>query len=174
LAVKNNDAMRVTIQEFWLRNDRFNPGNFRVAHSEPDRNARSLKELREQHAAYFKSIDEHVLKLRGTFGTQNIYVVPAGQAVLALREKIAAAEAPGLKQQTDLFTHVLGHAAPQLQVLVAYCHFAVTYRRGPVGLPMPAALAREKTPTDPALLKLMQELAWQAVIQHLLSGVKGD
>lgn len=173
LAFKNNDAIRITIQEFWLPNDRFNPENFRVAHPEPDRNARSLKELREQHTAYFKSIDDHVLKLRGTFGTQAIYVVPVGQAVLALREKIAAGEAPGLKAQTDLFTDVLGHATPQLQVLVAYCHYAVTYRRSPVGLPMPAALTRGK-PTDPALLKLMQELAWQAAIEHPLSGVKAE
>ncbi|HLQ45971.1 MAG TPA: hypothetical protein VK137_14625 [Planctomycetaceae bacterium] len=174
LAFEHNPDIRITIQEFWLPNDRFNRENFRVPHPEPDRNARSLKELREQHTAYFQTIDEHVTKLRGQFGTKAIYVVPVGQAVLALREKIAAGEAPGLKQQTDLFTDTLGHATPQLQVLVAYCHFAVTYRRSPIGLPMPAALARGKTPTDPTLLKLMQELAWQSAIQHPLSGVKAD
>ena len=175
LALKNNDAIRITIQEFWLPNDRFNPDNFRVPHPEADREKRSLKELREQHEAYFKSIDEHVLKLRGQFGTKgHIYVAPVGQAVLALREKIAAGEAPGLTKQTDLFTDTLGHATPQLQVLVAYCHYAVTYRRSPLGLPMPTALALAKTPIDPALLKLMQELAWQAALQHPLSGAKAD
>lgn len=171
LAFKNNEAIRITIQEFWLPNDRFNVESFRVPHPVADRNARSLKELREQHESYFKSIDEHVTKLRDKFGTKAIYVVPVGQAVLALREKLAAGEAPGLKMQTDLFTDALGHAGPQVQVLVAYCHYAVTYRRSPVGLPMPALLARGKTPTDPALLKLLQELAWQAAIQHPLSGV---
>ncbi len=174
LAFKGNDAIRITIQEFWLPNDRFNVENFRAPHPEPDRNARSLKELREQHEAYFKSIDEHVTKLRGTIGTKAIYVVPAGQAVLALREKVAAGEAPGIKQQTDLFTDTLGHATPTIQTLVAYCHYSVIYRRIPVGLPMPAALARAKTPTDPALLKLLQELAWQAAVEHSLSGVKSE
>ena len=174
LGFENNDKIRITIQEFWLPNDRFNLENFRAPHPEPDRNARSLKDLREQHEAYFKTIDEHVTKLRDKFGTKAIYVVPVGQAVLALREKIASGEAPGLKQQTDLFTDTLGHATPQLQVLVAYCHYAVTYRRSPVGLPMPATLARAKTPTDPALLTLLQELAWQAATQHPLSGVKAD
>ena len=67
-----------------------------------------------------------------------------------------------------------GACDQQLQVLVAYCHFAVTYRRSPVGLPIPAVLARAKTPADPALVKLLQELAWQAAIQYPLSGVKAD
>lgn len=174
LALEHNPKIRITIQEFWLPNDRFNVENFRAAHPEPDRNARSLKELREQHEAYFKSIDEHVLKLRGQFGTKAIFVVPVGQAVLALREKVASGEVPGIKQQSDLFTDAIGHATPTIQVLVAYCHFAVTYRRSPVGLPMPAALARAKVPTDPALLKSLQELAWQAALQHPLSGVKAE
>lgn len=174
LALEYNPNIRVTIQEFWLPNDRFNVENFRAAHPEPDRNARSLKELREQHEAYFKSIDEHVLKLRDKFKTKTIYIAPVGQAVLALREKVAAGEVPGIKQQTDLFTDPIGHATPTIQVLAAYCHFAVTYRRSPVGLPMPAALARAKTPTDPALLKLLQELSWQAATQHPLSGVKAE
>ncbi len=174
LALEHNPNIRITIQEFWLPNDRFNPENFHVPHPEADRNARSLKELREQHEAYFATLDEHVRKLNEKFGKTAVYVVPVGQAVLALREKITAGEAPGLKQQTDLFTDALGHATPQLQVLVAYCHYAVTYRRSPVGLPMPAALAQAKTSTDPALVKLLQELAWRAAIQHPLSGVKAD
>lgn len=174
LALEHNPNIRITIQEFWLPNDRFNVENFREAHPEPDRNARLLKELREQHEAYFMSIDEHVLQLRDKFRTKSIYVVPVGQAVFALREKIAAGEAPGLTKQTDLFTDAIGHATPTLQALVAYCHFAVTYRRSPVGLPMPAVLARAKTPTDPALLKLLQELAWKAATHHPLSGVKAE
>lgn len=174
LALEHNPNIRITVQEFWLPNDRFNQENFRVPHPEPDREKRSLKELREQHEAYFKHLDEHVLKLREKFNAKSIDVAPVGQAVLALREKIAAGEAPGLTKQNDLFTDPLGHATPQLQVQVAYVHFAVTYRRNPVGLPMPTVLTRAKTPTDPALLKLMQELAWQAATQHPLSGVKAD
>lgn len=174
LALEHNPNIRITIQEFWLPNDRFNQENFRVPHPEPDREKRSLKELREQHEAYFKHLDEHFLKLREQLKTQRIFVAPVGQAVLALREKIATGEAPGLKLQNDLFTDPLGHANPTLQVLVAYCHYAVTYRRSPVGLPTPTLLARAKTPPDPALVKLLQELAWQAAIEHPLSGVKAD
>ena len=174
LALEHNPNIRITIQEFWLPHDRFNVANFGAPHPIADRNARSMAELREQHAAYFASIDEHVKKLNEKFNTKAIYVTPVGQAVLALREKVAAGEVPGIKQQTDLFTDPIGHATPTIQALASYCHFAVIYRRSPVGLPMPAVLAKAKTPTDPALLKMLQELAWQAAIQHPLSGVKAE
>ena len=59
-----------------------------------------------------------------------------------------------------------------MQVLNAYCHYAVIYRRSPVGLPMPAALANAKNPNwDANLNRLLQELAWDAVTHHPLSGV---
>ena len=95
--------------------------------------------------------------------------------MIALREKIIAGQAPGLKTQEDLFTDPIGHAQPPLQALVAYCHFAVIYRRSPVGLPMPAVLARANNPAwDQNLNRLLQELAWDAVTHHPLSGVKAQ
>ena len=51
-------------------------------------------------------------------------MVPVGQAVLALRKKIADGAAPGLAKQTDLFADPIGHARPPLAVLVAYCYYA--------------------------------------------------
>ena len=75
-----------------------------------------------------------------------LFVVPVGQAVLALREKIIAGQAPGLKAQEDLFTDALGHPKPPLQALVTYCHYAVIYRKSPVGLPPPSALAQDQEP----------------------------
>ena len=105
-----------------------------------------------------------------------IFVVPAGQAVIALREKIIAGQAPGLKMQTDIFTDGLGHPKAALSVLIAYAHFAVIYRKNPTGLPVPQALASLKLPGDDAtaLNKLLQQLAWDAAIHHPLSGVKAD
>ena len=105
-------------------------------------------------------------------GKPVVFVVPVGQAVLGLREKIIAGQAPGLKTQDDLFTDAIGHARPPLQALAAYCHFAVIYRRSPVGLPLPAALEKAKVPEAEKLNRLLQELAWEAVRQHPLSGVE--
>ena len=64
---------------------------------------------------------------------------------------------------------------PPLQALVAYCHFAVIYRRSPMGLPTPAVLARANNRAwDQDPNRLLQELAWDAVTHHPLSGVKAQ
>ena len=49
------------------------------------------------------------------------------------------------------------------------------YRRSPVGLPLPAILAKagDRDEND-KLNRLLQELAWDAVTHHPLSGVKAE
>jgi hypothetical protein len=171
LALEHNPNIRVTIQEFWLPFDIYDT-TFKERPKTVDHNALTLDELRKRHAPYFQSMDKHVRDMNKKVGKQILYVVPVGQAVLALREKIVAGKAPGLKEQNDLFTDAIGHAKPPLQALVAYCHYAVIYGKSPVGLPTPAVLEKSKTGSyDAALNRLLQELAWDAVVQHPLSGV---
>jgi hypothetical protein len=107
--------------------------------------------------------------LNKKFEKDVVFVVPIGQAVIALREKILDGKAPGLKKQSDLFTDDIGHARAHVMVLNAYCHYAVIYKRSPVGLPVPATAK-----TDEKLNRLLQELAWEAVTKHPLSGVKKE
>jgi hypothetical protein len=121
------------------------------------------------HEPYFKMIEGHVKELNQRIHGANIMVVPCGEAVIALREKVIQGEAPGVRTQGELFTDVLGHPGPQIRVLSAYCHFAVIYRRPPVGLPVNSQLA--KLPDAEKLNRLLQEIAWKAVTEHPLSGV---
>jgi hypothetical protein len=170
LGFEHRPDIRVTIQEFWLPFDVFDV-NYKKKKPEPvDRNSRTVAELRSINEPYYKSMDDHVRALNQKFGKGVVFVVPVGQASLALRAKIIAGEAPGLKQQNDLFTDAIGHATPPLQWLTAYCHFAVIYRRSPEGLPCPAALSQQAD--GGALNRLLQELAWEAVKSHPLSGVQ--
>lgn len=171
LALEHNPEVRVTVQEFWLPFDLYNP-TFKQRPKSVDHNAPTAEKLREMHAPYFKSMDEHVAELNKKFGKSLIYVVPVGQAVIALREKIIDGKAPGLKEQNDLFTDAIGHAKPPLQTLVIYCHYAVTYRRSPIGLPVPSVLTRAKLENADKLNRLLQEIAWDAATSHPLSGVK--
>ena len=68
----------------------------------------------------------------------------------------------------------LGHGKPPLKALIGYCNYAAIYRRSPVGLPAPNILKESKLGDQEAPLnRLLQELAWEAVVQHPLSGVKG-
>jgi hypothetical protein len=174
LAVENNPNVRITVQEFWLAFDIYDT-TFKTRPKDVDHNAPTGAELRKLHEPYFKGMDDHVRALNKKLGKEAVFVVPVGQAVIALREKIIAGKAPGLKAQSDLFTDAIGHATPPLQVLVAYCHFAVVYRRSPVGLPMPAVLIKtKKAGWSDKLNRLLQELAWESVTQHPLSGVKAS
>jgi hypothetical protein len=173
LALEHNKNIRILVQPIWLRWDIYEPTTKRP--KTVDHNAITGEELRKRHAVYFKSIDEHVHELNKKLGKTALYEVPAPQAVIALREKIIAGQAPGLKMQEDLFTDALGHGKPPLQALVGYCNYAVMYRRSPVGLPVPNVLKGAKLgDQEEKLDRLLQELAWDAVTRHPLSGVRLD
>ena len=169
LGLKHNPKIRLTIQENWLPFDLYDT-TFSKRPKTVDHNAPTADELRKLHEPYFKSWDDEVRALNKKLDQQILFVVPIGQAVIALREKIIQGKAPGLMKQSDLFTDAIGHAAPPLQLLNAYCHYAVIYRKTPVGLPMPKLLAKPGEDREP-LNRLLQEIAWEAVTRHPLSGV---
>jgi hypothetical protein len=172
LATGSSSKVRITVQEFWLPFDIYDV-TFKLRPATVDHNLATGESLRKVHEPYFASMDQHVRDLNKQTGRQAVYIVPVGQAVIALREKIVAGEAPGLKTQEDLFTDALGHVKGHVMALNAYCHFAVIYRKSPVGLPVPAVLKTAKLGDDEAKLSaLLQNLAWNAVIDHPLSGVK--
>ncbi len=173
LASEKSPQIRVLVQEFWLPFDA--NINFRKEKApSPDRSIFDPKKLQDEHDKYFHDIDELVKDLNKKYeGKPAIFVAPVGQAVLTLRNGIAEGTVPGLTKQTDLFTDAIGHAKPPLAVLVAYCYYAQIYQRSPVGLPVPPALkgvGDEETTSK--LNRRLQEIAWNAVTEHPLSGVK--
>jgi uncharacterized membrane protein len=144
-------------------------------------------------------MDDLVRSINKKVGRPVVFVVPSGQAVIRLREKIIAGQVLDFKTQTELFHDDAGHPFEPVQVLAAYCHFAVIYRKSPVGLPVPYLLkgtgnpkydkegqgfsawwyarhpdpkmSGKEIPEDVRLNRLLQELAWDTVIHHPLSGV---
>jgi len=175
LGFEHNKDLRVTVQEFWLPNDTYHPVYPLETKLKPDHNATDVAELRKQQDKYDKDMDDYVAAINRKLGKDIILTVPVGQATVALREKIVAGQAPGLKAQWDLFRDSWGHPQIPLQVLDGYCHFAIIYRRNPVGLPLPPQMAQLKTMSDEDKQKLntlLQELAWAAVTSHPMTGVK--
>ncbi|HEY8667051.1 MAG TPA: SGNH/GDSL hydrolase family protein [Tepidisphaeraceae bacterium] len=170
LALQHNPNVRVTVQEYWLPNDVYEPVYPLQAWKQVDHNIATIPELRKQHDLYFHDMDETVRGLNRQLGKNVVLIVPAGQAALALREMIIAGKTPGLNAQADLFTDSWGHPTPPLQALAAYCHFATIYRRSPRGLPLPSVLASNPSWGAP-LNRILQQLAWKAVTEHPLSGV---
>jgi hypothetical protein len=171
LALEKNPKIRIYVQENWLPFDIYDT-TFKERPKNVDHNAATVESLKKIHAPYFKGIDEHVADLNKKYKTDAVHVAPVGQAVVALREKIIAGKAPGLKEQKDLFTDAIGHARPPLIALVGYVYYGAIYKKSPVGLPIPAVLANSKIPNNHELNRLLQEIAWEAVTTHPLSGVK--
>jgi hypothetical protein len=169
LGLEHNPKIRFTLQQNWVP---FEDPELWLSKSRPksiDRDVITLAQLRAKHDPYFKMIEDHVKELNARIPAAKIAIVPSGEAVIALREKVIKGEAPGIRTQNELFTDVLGHPGPQIRVLSAYCHFAVIYRRDPTGLPVVSQLA--KLPEAESLNRLLQEIAWKAVTGHPMSGV---
>lgn len=118
LGLAHNPDIRVTVQEFWLPFDQYEPHNYDPPKIPPpakvDHNAATVDSLRAMHKRYFDEMNEHVEAVNRKLGKPVLAVVPMGQAVIALREKIIAGEMPGLKSQEDLFTDALGHPTAPL------------------------------------------------------------
>jgi hypothetical protein len=171
LCAEQTPETRVLIQEFWLPFDVYDVNYKKQKPATPDRDAMTVDYLRTEYGKYFASMDEHVRELNKKYGN-HVFVTPVGQAVVALREKVIAGEAPGITKQSELFTDAIGHCTAPIRVLNAYCHYAVAYGNSPVGLPVPGALGKVGDEATTAKLNtLLQEIAWQAVTAHPLSGV---
>jgi hypothetical protein len=178
LGLQHNPDLRITVQEYWLPNDTYHPVYPLETNVVANHDAANMAELRKQYELYFTDVDNYVGAINKKLGKDAILIVPVGQAVLALREKIVAGQAPGLKTQAELFRDSWGHPTTTIEVLSAYCHFAVIYRRSPVGLPVPHELTQANPPIPAedvgALNLLLQQLAWDAVIHHPMSGVRAS
>ena len=111
-------------------------------------------------------------ELNRTVGREAVFVVPVGDAVFDLRQRVAAGKVPGIANQADLFRDDLGHPQAAIAALATYCHFAAIYHRSPVGLPVPDAY--KSVPQAAELNKLLQQIAWNAVSKYPLSGVKSE
>ena len=81
----------------------------------------------------------------------------------------------GSSVSKDLFTDSIGHCKAPVNILAAYCYYAAIYQRSPVELPLPKMLKAANVPAwDEKFNLLLQEIAWDAVQDEPLSGVKKE
>lgn len=169
LGLEKNPNLQVQVQASWPSRDG-SLGPFKNQLRDTATVA-DLKAMRDGYeTTWLKSLEKQVNTLNAGVGRSAVRIVPVSQAVFALRERVAQGTVPGIAKQSDLFRDNLGHPQPPLAALVSYCHFAAVYGRSPVGLPVPATL--KSLPDAEAMNRLLQELAWQAVISYPLSGVR--
>jgi hypothetical protein len=169
LGLEANPKLRVLVQASWVPRDS-KAGDFK----NEMRDAVTVAELQQMrddlHVAWLRKLEDQVNALNRSIGRETVFIVPVSAAVFALRERVAKAQVPGLARQSELFKDDHGHPNPPLALLVTYCHFAAIHQRSPVGLPVPASI-RDR-PHAEALNRLLQQIAWDAVSNYPLSGVK--
>ncbi len=169
LGAKHNAKMRFLVQHSWMPWDGWE-GTDKVAKNE-DRDTRSLDIVRAANLKWRTNLEAQVKALNQKLGRDAVFITPAGDAVLKLRELIAAGKAPGLTKQTDLFTDQIGHGKEPILALVTYCNFACIYGVSPVGLKVPNAVLDK---LSPELNPLLRQIAWETVSAYPHSGVKGS
>lgn len=103
-------------------------------------------------------------------GHQITYVVPTATAVYWLREEVIKGKVPGLVHQSDMHRDPIGHPTTPTAHLVAYVWYASMYRKSPVGL---QSLVDKADANSAKREKLLQEIAWNAVVSEPKSGVHG-
>ena len=163
LALKHNPDARILIQMSWPAFDAATrTGGIKKNEERDQKTVAQIAQIIEGARPVF---ERQIQEVNEKAGKTVAFGVPVCYAVLALRDKVIRGEAPGIAKQSDLFKDPLGHGQEPIQRLAEYCYFAAIYRRSPVGL---KAFAKG----DDKLDRLLQELAWAAVTEYPLSGVK--
>lgn len=166
LGVKHNPKLRFLVQHSWMPWDGWE-GSDKIAKNE-DRDTRSLDIVRAANLKWRTNLEAQVKGLNQKLGRDAVFITPVGDAVLKLRELIAAGKAPGLTKQTDLFTDQIGHGKEPVLALATYCNFACIYRVSPVGLKVTnTALDKLSPELDP----LLRQIAWDTATSNPFSGV---
>lgn len=168
LAVKHNPKVRVVVQLSWAA---FDTDGFKPRITDNlQRDEKKLADFENLLDLFYFVLETQVKQINAKHGQQVVALAPVGTAVVKLRAKVIAGEAPGIKKQSELFTDPIGHAKPPVVALCSYVNYATIYGKSPVGL---KSFIDQKDPNSPKLQKLLQEIAWETVTGYGPSGVKG-
>src|SRR5262249_27402669 len=150
------------VQESWVPGD----GLEKRITNNAQRDETDLTKLRADQVKWRTQMEEQAKTINKKAGRDVVSIVPAGDAILKLRELVAAGKAPGVAKQSELFTDTIGHGKPPILLLTSYCNYACITGCSPVGLRM-----TEKGISD-ELNAVLQQIAWETVTAYPMSGLK--
>jgi hypothetical protein len=162
LGLKHNPKLRLLVQASWMPFDQTTPQQRIRNNSERDNT--NLKDLEASTNQWRKNLEAQVDDLNRRHG-RHVFIVPVGNAVVKLRERIVAGTFPGISKQSELFRDPIGHGLGHVQALTAYCNFAAIYQRSPAGLTL------NESGVDEAQHALLQQIAWETVSNYSYSRV---
>jgi hypothetical protein len=164
LGLAHNPKLRLLVQASWMPFDITSPTDRIRDNAERDKT--DLAALQQSTDLWRKSMERQIDELRKKHQTDNIEIVPVGDAVNELRRQIQAGKFPGVAKQSDLFRDTIGHGLGHVQALAAYCNFAAIYRRSPEGLTL------NEPGVTPEQHAILQRIAWETVSNYDHAGVK--
>lgn len=175
LLLEHNPKGRVYVQASWYPWDM--PGKSNQNFTNADRDTAKVADLRDGYKPFYESLTKQVGEINKRLEAKHkrpvVFLVPVGHAVYSLREKLADGKLPGMAKQSGLFLDPIGHPNVPVIALATYCYYAAVYQRSPVGLPVPKFLADAKRPEwDAKFNTVLQEIAWEAVTNEPLAGVR--
>jgi len=162
LALEHNPKIRLLVQESWVPWDYLEK---RVTDN-AQREMTDLAQLRADQQKWRQQMESQVKAINEKAGREAATIIPAGDAVVRLRELVAEGKVPDVTKQSDLFTDPIGHGKGTILLLTSYCNFACITGRTPIGLKM------SETGVSDELNELLQQIAWETVTAYPLSGVK--
>lgn len=111
-------------------------------------------------------------EVNATRSGRDMLLVPAGAALGALVDRIAAGEVPGLSSRRDLFVDPI-HLNDIGNYFIALVQFATIYRQSPVGVTATTTnpFGGEFEAPHPEAARIMQEIAWDVVSSDPRAGI---
>ena len=180
LAVECNPAVRVVVQHSWgdhstglIMRARHSGGAIDMStvptnESRDEVSAVELDAYRQGTLRQREVLREQLGAIDARHGRSLTSLVPVGEAVIRLREFVVSGGLPGVTRQSELFRDALGHATQPTMDLVSYLWLAALYGVNPVGL---SHLVDADDPTSADRQKVLQEMAWQCLLDEPLSGI---
>jgi hypothetical protein len=180
LAVAHNPDVRVMVQHSWgdastgaimmARHGRAAEPAAGTVGTNEDRDHATADDLARMRGGIGETLGRLRDQLDGIdarHGRPVTSVVPAGEAVVRLREAVLAGELPGVSRQSELFRDPLGHASQPTMDVVTYLWFAALYQLPLDGL---TTLVDAADPTSAERQQVLQRIAIETLADEPRSG----
>jgi len=163
LGLKHNPDLRLLVQASWFPFDV--PDGAKRVRDNADRDRAQIEDLQAAVDHWRKQLEGQVDELNREHAKRSVFIVPAGDAVIKLRELVTQGRYPGISKQSELFRDPIGHGLAHVQWLVAYCNFVAIYGLNPEGLKVPG------DGLEDAQRAILQKIAWETVTNYPYAGV---
>lgn len=126
---------------------------------------KSWQEAAANHTRYFEILREEMQR-RFPHPGKIVLIVPGGQALIALKERIEAGKVPGM---ANFFAEIFAddvHLTAKGRYLISLVHYACIYRESPEG-----KVSLQKAGLSAEQAGIFQQIAWQTARDYKWSGI---